>query len=114
MTGSVPQRSNLAAPWLRSRTASSRNGSEVSVPHRGNVTARVRTIGLVSSVIVLAAIGLTLLVDNGHEAFGERVSRSELIFLLILAVAVFYRSLPIAIGVSLPHQGPRPRNNQVT
>ena len=59
------------------------------MPHRGNVTARVRIIGLVSSFIAFAAIGLTLLVDHGHGAFGERVSRSERVFLLVLAVAVF-------------------------
>ncbi len=51
---------------------------------------RVRTFGLVSSIVAVAAIGLTLLAaDNGSFGFGRSVTRSERIFLLFVAVAVF-------------------------
>ena len=98
---------NVAAPSPRSPTALSRNGSEISVKRRGNVTARARTMGLVSSFIAAAAIGLTLLVDHEHGAFSERDSRSERIFLSILVDSrgcELHRSLPVAIGVSLAEQ----------
>ena len=46
---------------------------------------QVRTVGLVSSI---AAIGLTLLADNGSFGFGGSVTHSQRIFLLLVAVAV--------------------------
>ncbi len=58
------------------------------MPRKPNSTERVRTIGLVSSFVGMAAIGLTLATNNGRSVFGGWVPRSERLFLLVLAVGV--------------------------
>ncbi len=50
---------------------------------------QVRTVGLISSIVAVAATGVALLADNGSFGFGRSVTRSERIFLLFVAVAVF-------------------------
>ena len=50
---------------------------------------QVRTVGLVSSIVAVAAIGLTFLADNGSFGFGGSVTHAHRIFLLLVAVAVF-------------------------
>jgi hypothetical protein len=56
---------------------------------RERAPLRVRTVGLVASIVAVAAIGLTLLADNGSFGFGGSVTRAQRIFLLFVAVAVF-------------------------
>jgi hypothetical protein len=51
-------------------------------------TLRVQTVGLVSSTLAVAAIGLTLLADNRNLGFGGSVTRSEQVALLFVAVGV--------------------------
>jgi hypothetical protein len=51
-------------------------------------SARVRAIGLVSSLVAVASIGLTLLADNGSLGFGKSITRSGRVSLLFIAVAI--------------------------
>jgi hypothetical protein len=37
------------------------------MPHRPDLTEKVRTLGLVSSFVAVAASGLTLVMDNGRS-----------------------------------------------
>jgi len=59
------------------------------MPSSKRAPLRVRTVGLASSIVAVAALGLTLLADNGSFGFGGSVTQSRRIFLLFVAVAVF-------------------------
>jgi hypothetical protein len=78
------------------------------MPHSTDLTERVRTIGLVSSFVAVAAIGLTLVTDNGRSVFGEWMTRSERLFLLVLAVGV----CSVHIVLRLVRRRPRARTRQ--
>jgi hypothetical protein len=47
------------------------------MPSSKRAQLRVRTVGLVSSIVAVAALGLTLLADNGSFGFGGSVTRSQ-------------------------------------
>jgi hypothetical protein len=49
---------------------------------------RVRIIGLVSSIVAVAPIGVTLEADNWISGFGGSVTRSERIFLRVVAALI--------------------------
>jgi hypothetical protein len=58
------------------------------MPRKTHTTERVRTVGLISSFVAVAAIGLTLVADNGRLVLGGWMTRSERLFLLVVAVGV--------------------------
>jgi len=47
------------------------------MPSSKRAPLRVRTVGLVSSIVAVAALSLTLLADNGSFGFGGAVTRSQ-------------------------------------
>jgi hypothetical protein len=58
------------------------------MPHRPDLRENVRTVGLVSSFVAVAAIGLTLVMDNGRSVFVGWAPRSERLFLLLLTAGI--------------------------
>jgi len=58
------------------------------MPRRTHTSELVQTVGLVSSFVAVAAIGLTLVTNNGRSVFGGWVTRSERLSLLVVAVGV--------------------------
>jgi hypothetical protein len=58
------------------------------MPDRNEGRTSIQAIGLASSIVAVAAVGLTLLADTGTIAFGHSVTRSERIILLFVAVGV--------------------------
>src|SRR5690242_12618275 len=89
MPAFVLLRSNAVAPSRCLRTAPSNSGSEGRMLSSKPASMRVRTVGLVSSIVAVAALGLTLFADNGSFGFGWSVARSQRIFLFLVAVVVF-------------------------
>jgi hypothetical protein len=67
------------------------------MPRKTGTTELVRTVGLVSGFVAAAAIGLTLVTDNGRSVFGGWVTRSERLFLLVLAIGVFLLHLVLRL-----------------
>ena len=59
------------------------------MPSSKRAPLRVRTVGLIASIVSMAGISLTLLADNGSVGFGGSVTRSRF-FLLCVAVAIFF------------------------
>jgi hypothetical protein len=84
------------------------------VPDKNAVIARVRSIGLVSSVVALMAIALTVLTDNRNLGFGQSVTHSQQLFLLLAAAALCVLQAVIYLVHRNQHrQGiPRQRPNQ--
>jgi hypothetical protein len=78
------------------------------MPRSRDLTARVRTIGLVSSFVAVAAIGLTVVADNGRSVLGGWMTRSERLFMLVLAVGVCL----VHIVLRLVSRSPRARTGQ--
>jgi hypothetical protein len=58
------------------------------MPHRRDLKEKVLAVGLVSSFVAVAAIGLTVVMDNGRSVFGEWGTRPERLFLLLLAAGI--------------------------
>ena len=75
--------------------------------HRTDQTERARTIGLVSSFIAVAAIGLTLVTDEVNVWVGRSVTRSERVFVLFVAVAVCIAR----VALRLTRRGPDNRTD---
>jgi hypothetical protein len=65
----------------------------------------VRIIGLVSSIVAVAAIGVTLEADNWISGFGGSVTRAERIFLLIVAVAIGLGHFVLRLARRPPRKG---------
>jgi hypothetical protein len=59
--------------------------SEVSMPRKTDITERVRTVGVVSSFVAVAAIGLTLVAHTTLPGAVGPGPRTERIFLLAVA-----------------------------
>jgi len=78
------------------------------MPRSTDLTTRVRTIGLVSSFVAVAAIGLTVVADNGRSVLGGWMTRSERLFLLVLAVGACL----VHIVLRLVSRRPRARTGQ--
>ncbi len=78
------------------------------MPRKADAAELVRTVGLVSSFVAVAAIGLTLVTDNGRSVFGGWMTRSERLFLLVLAVGVCL----VHIVLRLVSRRPRARTGQ--
>jgi hypothetical protein len=55
------------------------------VPHKSELTAKFRIVGLVSSFVAVAAIGLTLVADRGLSGAVGSGTRPERILLLAVA-----------------------------
>ena len=75
------------------------------MPSSKRAPLRVRTVGLVSSIVAVAALGLTLLADNGSFGFGGSVTRSQRFFLLCVAVAVFFVHVVLRFPYRLRSKG---------
>ena len=52
------------------------------MPHRTDLSGRIRTIGLVASFVAVAAIGLTLVLDREMSGAVGLDSRPQRVFLL--------------------------------
>ena len=59
------------------------------MPDKNNLTARIRVVGLVSSVVAVAALGLTVLAGNRNLGRNETITQPQQIFLLLAAVVLF-------------------------
>jgi len=81
------------------------------MPRKTSTTELVRTVGLVSSFVAAAAVGLTLVADNGPSVFGGWVPRSERLFLLVLAIGVFLLHLVLRL-MSRCQRGRTGQNSQ--
>jgi hypothetical protein len=78
------------------------------MPRKAYTAERVRTVGLISSFVAVAAIGLTLVADNGRSVLGGWKTRAERLFLLVLAVGVCL----VHIVLRLVSRRPRARTEQ--
>lgn len=59
------------------------------MPDKNNLTGRIRVVGLVSSVVAVAAIGLTVVVGNRNLGRNETITQPQQIFLLLAAAVLF-------------------------
>jgi len=59
------------------------------VPDKSSLTGRIRVVGLISSVVAVVAIGLTVLAGNQNLVRNQTITRSQQIFLLLAAAALF-------------------------
>ena len=56
---------------------------------QNSLTARIRVVGLVSSVIAVVALGLTVLAGNRNLGRNETITQPQQIFLLLAAAVLF-------------------------
>ena len=59
------------------------------MPENNRVTARVRLVGLLASVVAVLAIGLTVVTGNQDLGGKQTISRSQQVFLLCAAAVLF-------------------------
>ena len=59
------------------------------MPEKDRLTARVRLVGLIASVVALLAIGLTVVTSNQDLGGRQTISRSQQVFLLCAAAVLF-------------------------
>ena len=59
------------------------------MPDQLRLTARIRLVGLIASVVAVLAIGLTVLTGNQDLGGNQTISRSQQVFLLSAAAVLF-------------------------
>jgi hypothetical protein len=64
--------------------------------HRTDLTAKIRTVGLVASFVAAAAIGLTLVADRELSGAVGPNTRLERIFMLAVAGVLWVANLALA------------------
>ncbi len=59
------------------------------MPEKDRITARVRLVGLIASVVAVLAIGLTVITANQDLGGKQTISQSQQILLLSAAAVLF-------------------------
>jgi hypothetical protein len=59
------------------------------MPEKNHLTARVRLVGLLASIVAVLAIGLTVITGNQNLGGKQTISRSQQVFLLSAAAVLF-------------------------
>jgi hypothetical protein len=59
------------------------------MPEKERLTARIRLVGLIGSVVAVLAIGLTVVSGNLDLGGKQTISRSQQVFLLFAAAVLF-------------------------
>jgi hypothetical protein len=59
------------------------------MPDQLRLTARVRLVGLIASIVAVLTIGLTVLTGNEDLGGNQTISRSQQVFLLSAAAVLF-------------------------
>lgn len=78
------------------------------MPRRRDLTAKVRIVGLVSSFVAVAAIGLTVVADRGLSGAVGSGTRPERIFLLAVAGVLCVANLALVCA----HRAKASRTNR--